>query len=140
MDLEGGKKSGNFSRRHLCMPPNVTLLLGPGRFVTLKEITCYEPSSDRTPINNTYLLRRPPSSRWTEATWEAGPDLRTGRADHTCSLVRSTEAAASEGRMVMVVIVGGQMRDGGITDSVELYDVASNELSQGEWRKMEFAK
>ena len=39
----------------------------------------------------------------------------------------------------MVVIVGGQMREGGITDSVELYDVASNELSQGE-RKMEFAK
>ena len=89
-------------------------------------------------MNGTYLLRRPPSGRWTDAAWEAGPDLRTGRADHTCSLVRSTEVAASRRRAV--VIVGGQMREGGITDIVELYDVASNELSQGEWRKMEFAK
>ena len=97
----------------------------------------YDPSSDRTPINNTYLLRRPPSGRWKDAAWEAGPDLRTGRADHTCSLVRSTGESASRR---VVVIVGGQTREGGITDSVELYDVASNELSQGESRKMEFAK
>ena len=85
-------------------------------------------TSDRTPVNGTYLLRRPPSGRWKDAAWEAGPDLRTGRADHTCSLVRSTGAAASR----RVVIVGGQMREGGITDTVELYDVSSNELSQGE--------
>lgn len=94
------------------------------------------PSPDRTPVNGTYLLRRPPGGRWHDAQWEAGPDLRTGRADHTCSLVRSTEAAASRRR---VVIVGGQKREGGITDTVELYEVASNKLSQGE-RKMEFAK
>ena len=89
-------------------------------------------------MSGTYLLRRPPSGRWNDAAWEVGPDLRTGRSDHTCSLVRSTTEAAS-GKM-LVVIVGGQMREGGITDSVELYDVASNKLSRGESRIMEFAK
>ena len=92
-------------------------------------------------MNGTYLLRRPPGGHWKDAAWEAGPDLRTGRADHTCSLVRSPEAdgAASERR---VVIVGGQTREAaGGTNGVELYDVASNKLSQGERNIcMDFAK
>ena len=41
----------------------------------------------------------------------------------------------------MVVIVGGQTKEGNmtaITDTVELYDVASNKLSQGErWQMVE---
>ena len=88
-------------------------------------------------MNAIYILHLPPSERWKDAAWETGPELRTERADHTCSLVRSTGAVASRRRVV--VIVGGQMREGGITDSVELYDVASNELSQGEMN-VEFAE
>ena len=78
--------------------------------------------SDRIPVNGTYLLRRPMRGRWKDAEWSTGPELKTARADHSCSLLAG----------VKVAIVGGQVGTGGITDQVEFYDVSSNELGRGE--------